>query len=55
MINLDTMVRIEHNGKTFDGSVLDIGQVPDPQTRTYDVEVGLSETTFLWVQLQKRI
>ena len=44
MINLDTMVRIEHNGKLFDGRVLDIGQVPDPQTRTYVVEVGLTET-----------
>lgn len=45
-VEVGTYVRIVSENVETEGQVIDIQQVPDPQTRTYDVEVSITDVEF---------
>jgi RND family efflux transporter MFP subunit len=44
-VNLGTPAQIIGNGTTLNGKVISIGQLPDPQTKTYQTRIEIEDTT----------
>jgi len=44
-IAIGTKAKIKTDGRSIEGEVTNIGQTPDSQTRTYPIEIALSEKT----------
>lgn len=45
-VNIGQKTIVKANGKEVEGSILSIGDIPDPQTRTYNIEIELTESDF---------
>lgn len=45
-VNIGQKTFVKANGKEVEGSILSIADIPDPQTRTYNIEVELKDDSF---------